>query len=86
MLEQGIRLSAITILALAGLVASNFMYDRGVPNTVSRYAAPVIGGLAFLVPVLWLDVWIAVSLSGLMTLIMLFFRAKFRRGLGRGGS
>ncbi len=81
MLEQGIALSAITILALAGLVTSNVMYDRGVPNTVSRYAAPVMGGLAFLVAVLWLDVWIAVSLSGLMTLIMLVFRAEFRRGL-----
>lgn len=81
MMEQGIALSGIATLTLSGLAASNFMYDRGVPNTVSRYAAPVIGGTAFLVAVLWLEVWIAVSLSALMTLNMLVFRTQFRRGL-----
>ena len=80
-MEQIVAVTGIGLVSATGLAFSNLLYDRGVPNTVSRYAAPVMGGLAFLVAVLWLDVWIAVSLSGLMTLIMLVFRAGFRRGL-----
>ena len=86
MLEQIVAVTGIGLVSATGLAFSNLLYDRGVPNTVSRYAAPVMGGMAFLIAVLWLDVWVAVSLSGLMTLIMLVFRAEFRRGLGRGGS
>ncbi len=80
-MEQIVAVTGIGLVSATGLAFSNLLYDRGVPNTVSRYAAPVIGGLAFLVAVLWLYAWIAVSLSGLMTLIMLVFRAGFRRGL-----
>lgn len=81
MLDQMAAVAGIGLLSSVGLLASNFLYDRGVPNAVSRYAAPVLGGVAFLVAVLWLDVWIAVTLSGGMTLIMLALRSGFRRGL-----
>ncbi|MCH9011300.1 MAG: hypothetical protein IIC21_11795 [Chloroflexi bacterium] len=36
LMEQAFALSGIVMLALVGLVASNVMYDRGVPNSVSR--------------------------------------------------
>ena len=81
MLVQAFAVSGSFSVALVGLVASNFLYDRGVPNTISRYAAPVLGGTAFLVALLWLDAWTAVALSGLLTLLILTLRLGFRRGL-----
>jgi len=81
MLEQGFMLSGIAILALAGLAASNFMYDRGVPNSVSRHAAPVLGGVAYLATVLWLDPLTAITLSGILALGILALRLGYRRGL-----
>ena len=38
----------IGLVSATGLAFSNLLYDRGVPNTVSRYAAPLIGGTACL--------------------------------------
>ena len=72
---------AMALLAISGLVVSNFLYDLGAPGTVSRRAAPVLGGAAFLVAVLWLDAWAAVALSGVLTLLILLLRVRFRRGL-----
>ena len=72
---------AMALLALSGLVTSNFVYDRGVPSTVSRRAAPLLGGAAYLIAVLWLDAWTAVTLSGVLTLFILVLRLGFRRGL-----
>ena len=68
LMEQAFALSGIVTLALVGLVASNVMYDRGVPNSVSRYIALLLGGFAFLAAVLWLDAWIAAVLSGAIAL------------------
>ena len=81
MLEQAYAVGGVTILASAGLVASNLLYDRGVANALSRYVAPILGGVAFLVAVLWLDPWTAASLSGVLTLCILALRLGFRRGL-----
>ncbi len=81
MLEQAFALGGIVTLALTGLVASNVMYDRGVPNSMSRYVAPLLGGLAFLTAVLWLDVWTATALSGVLAMGILALRLGFRRGL-----
>ena len=64
MLQQAFAVSGIVCVAIGGLCASNVMYDRGVPNSMSRYVAPLLGGLAFLAAVLWLDVWTATALSG----------------------
>lgn len=85
MLEQAFAVSGIVTLALAGLVASNVLYDRGVPNSVSRCVASALGGAAFLVAVLWLAAWTAIALSGVLTLCILILRLGFRRGL-RGTS
>ncbi len=81
MLEQAFAVSGIATLGLGGLASSNLLYDRGVPNTVSRYAAPVLGGTAFLVAVLLLDAWPATALSGALALGILGLRVAFRRGL-----
>ncbi len=81
MLEQAFAVGSIATLALASLVASNFMYDRGVPSTQSRYVAPVLGGAAFLMAVLLLDAWTATALSGALALGILALRVGFRRGL-----
>ena len=80
-MEQALTVSGIVTIALAGLVTSNIMYDRGVPNSVSRVVAPLLGGLAFLAAVLWLDAGTAISLSCAMTLFILTVRLGFRRGL-----
>ena len=81
MLEQAFAVSGCVTVALVGLVASNLLYDRGVANSQSRYAAPILGGVAFLVAVLWLDAWTATVLSGAMVLFVLAVRLGFRRGL-----
>ena len=81
MLEQAFAVSGSVTVGLVGLVASNFLYDRGLANSLSRYVAPILGGVAFMLAVLWLDVWTAVALSGVMALFILALRLGFRRGL-----
>ena len=86
-MENAAALSGIAALALVGLVASNFLCDRGVDSSVARRVASALGGAAFLVAVLWLDAWTAVALSGFLTLFMLILRLGFPRGLrGARGS
>ena len=81
MLAQVFAVSGSVTVALVGLVASNLLYDRGVANSISRYVAPILGGVAFLVAVLWLDAWTAIILSGAMALFILAVRLGFRQGL-----
>ena len=81
MLVQVYAVSGIALLAVAGLAGSNFAYDRGIPSSTSRYLAPILGGVAYLVAVLWLDVWTAVTVSGVLTLLILVLRLGFRRDL-----
>ena len=73
-------------LALSGVAVSNILYDRGVPGTVSRRAAPALGGAAVLVAVLWLEPWTAVSIAAALALLVLVLRISRRRtlrGVGR---
>ena len=78
MLDQAVAVTGVAVLGLAGLAASNVLYDRGVPSAASRYVAPVIGGGGFLAAVSWLDVWIAVALSSAMTAGILGLRLRSR--------
>jgi dolichol kinase len=71
----------IMTIAVAGLVGSNLLYDRGIPNNLSRRFAPVMGGLAYLGAILWLDKWTAFAVSVTLTLLIIAFRLGFRRGL-----
>ncbi len=81
MLDQIVAVIGVVLLALAGLAASNVLYDRGVPSAVSRYVAPVLGGVAFLVAVTWLDARTAIALSSVLAASILALRLGFRRGL-----
>ena len=81
MLNQVFAAVAIVLLALSGLVASNFLYDRGASESLSRRAAHILGGAAFLIAVLWLDAWKAVTLSVVLAVLVLVLRLGFRRGL-----
>ena len=76
MLEQAYAAVVATSLALAGLVVSNRLYDHGVDAALSRSLAAVLGGLAFLVTVLWMSAWPAVALASSMTVLMLVLRLK----------
>ena len=81
MLDQIVAVIGVVLVALAGLVASNVLYDRGVPSAASRYVAPVLGGVAFLIAVTWLDAWTAVTLASVLAASILALRLGFRRGL-----
>ena len=81
MLDHAYGTVGVVTLALAGLVASNALHDRGVPSSLSRYVAPVLGGAAFLAAVLWLEVWVAVTVSAVLNLGVLALPMGFRRGL-----
>lgn len=87
MLQQAFAASGVVTIAITGLAASNILYDRGLANSLSRCVAPILGGVAFLAAVLWLDAWTATALSGGMALFILALRLRFRRGLcGVGGN
>ena len=81
MLEQSFAVSGIVALGLAGLFASNFLHDLGVPNAQSRYVAPLLGGGSFLAAVLLLNTWTATVLSGILALGILVLRVGFQRAL-----
>ena len=80
-MNQAYAATAIVLLACSGLVASNFLYDRGAPGRLSRRAAHLLGGVAYLMAVLWLDAWMAITLSGVLALCILVLKLGFRRGL-----
>ena len=71
----------VVALALFGVKGSNFLRDRGFPNSLTRRFAPVIGGLAYLACVALLDVWTAVATSAVITVFITVVRMMFRSGL-----
>ncbi len=71
----------VVALALLGVRGSNFLRDRGFPNSLSRRFAPTIGGLAYLASVALLDVWIAIAVSATITVFITVVRLLFRSGL-----
>ena len=81
MLEQAYAAGAVAAVGLAGLVVSNVLHDRGVDAAVSRSVASAVGGVAFLLAVLWMDPWPAVSVATAMVGLMLALRLRYRRGL-----
>ena len=81
MLVQVWASGSVVFLAIVGLALSNYVHDRGVPSAMSRYVAPVIGGGAFLVAVVWLDMWTAVILSSIPSILVLVLRLRYRRNL-----
>ena len=71
----------VVALALVGVKGSNFLRDRGFPNSLSRRFAPTIGGFAYLASVALLDVWIAIAVSATITVFITVARLAFRSGL-----
>ncbi len=72
---------AVVGLALAGLIISNLLHDRGTAGPLSRRIASAVGGVAYLVAVFWLDVRAAIAVLGTLTLLIITLRLGFRRGL-----
>ena len=80
-IAQALGVVGIAGLALLGLLAANFLRDRGVDASVSRRVAAVLGGGAYLIAVLALDAWTATALSGAIALLVLALRLRFRQQL-----
>ena len=80
-MTQVLAMGAIGILALVGLLASNLLFDRGVDAAFSRRVPGVLGGVGFLIAVLWLGPWSATALAGVLTALILVLRLRFRKGL-----
>ena len=81
MLSETCAASGVVTLATAGLLASNFLFDKGLDASLSRRVPGVLGGFAYLIAVLWLGPWTAIALSGALSLFILVLRLGFRRGL-----
>ena len=81
MLEQAYAAGAVAAVGLAGLAASNLLHDHGVDAAVSRSVASAVGGVAFLLAVLWMSPWPAVAVAAAMAGLMLGLRLRYRRGL-----
>ena len=81
MLGHTLAFGSVVLLNVIGLAISNLLYDHGVPGRLSRRVAPALSGVGYLIAVLWLEVWTAVILSGLLVLGVLAVRLSFRRGL-----
>ena len=80
-MNQVYAASGVVTLATAGLLASNFLFDKGLSTSMSRRVPGVLGGFAYLIAVLWLGPWTAIALSGALSLFILVLRLGFRRGL-----
>ena len=81
MLDYALAIGSFVLLAFTGLVVANLLHDWRLPDSLPRRAAHVLGGAAFLIAVLTLDVWTAVALSGVLALSVLALRLGYRRGL-----
>lgn len=80
-MTQIIAAGGVVLTVVAGLVIANLLHDRGVNSSISRCLSAVVGGVAFLEAVLWLDVRTAVGVTGALTLAIIVLRLGFHRGL-----
>src|SRR5919202_4816809 len=80
------QLQAIVLvlgMTTLSLVVASVLRDRGVPPPATRWVASTLGGLAYLVAVLWLDRSTALALSAVALLTVAPLRAR-RASLLRG--
>ena len=80
---------SITALSVSGLMLTNVLRDRGVDASTCRRLAAILGGVAYLAAVLFLEAWTAVAVAMTMAVLVLALRLGFRdqlRGLSRGES
>jgi hypothetical protein len=72
---------AVVTLSLCALVLANYLRDRGVAHWVARRLAAVLGGIAFLMAVLWLEAGMAIGVVSALTLGIATVRVARRQGL-----
>ncbi len=75
--------TGVAILVGAGLGLSNLLYDRGVPRSLARNAAPWCAGAAFLIAALSLEPGVAITLAAVLTTVLIALKI-FRRSALRG--
>jgi hypothetical protein len=81
MLGQVSAAFSITLIISSGLIAANTLVDLGVNVYVARRVPTVLGGVAFLVAVWWLDVRVAIGLAAVITLAIISVRVWHQAGL-----
>ena len=81
MLGEAYAASGVVTLATVGLLASNILFDKGLDASLSRRVPGALGGFAYLIAVLWLGPWTAISLSAALSVFIIVLRLGFRRGL-----
>jgi hypothetical protein len=74
MWQQTCAAGGVVGLALAGLIGSKVMCGRRFPAFWARRAASALGGLAYLIAVLWMEVAVALAVLGALTLLILLLR------------
>ena len=80
-------LLGIFAIVMSGFIVSTVMFDRGVPNYLSRKVMHIFGGLAYLLGVLTQEAQMAVVLSVWTTSLLIAVRIYYPRLLrGVGGS
>jgi phytol kinase len=79
--------AGVIIFVLGGIQAANVVYDRGVPNFVSRKIGHGAGGFAFL-SALIVRPWTAMSIAAIFTVLLVcahLLLPIFIRGIGGSG-
>ena len=73
---------------LVGIWISNIVFDRGVPNYISRKIGHGAGGLAFLVAIVLSSAWWAIIVSSVFSVLLILgheFAPNSIRGVGGSG-
>jgi dolichol kinase len=77
MVTQAVYPGIVIVIVLTGLQLANFLHDRGVEKAISRYLAAWVGGLAFLVAILLLDRWVAITIGVFLALLTAAVKLRF---------
>ena len=81
MLRQVLVSSSVVGLAIASLVISNALHDRKAAGVLSRRLSSAIGGLAFLVTAMFLDMPVGLAVLGGLTVLIIVLRLGSRSKL-----
>ncbi len=73
-MNEAYAATGVVTLAATGLLASNFLFDKGLDASLSRRVPGVLGGFGYLIAVLWIGPWTAIALSAAMSLFILVLR------------
>lgn len=89
MVYEFVEILLVGAIVLVGFYFSNYLFDRGVPQYLSRKCGHFFGGVAYLIsPFLFEEAWIPVGLSFAFTMLLLAARLKRPqtfRGVGGSG-